>query len=106
MKITETAADVKIGFLKNFAIFTGKHLCWSLFSVRLQHRRLLVNIGKFLRTPFFTDHLWWLLLKLCSILFIFNKGPAKLKIFNLLDELIQSTPHFIQIGKQTKHILL
>ena len=53
VKITETAADVKIGFLKNFAIFIGKHLCWSLFSVRLQHRRLLVNIGKFLRTPFF-----------------------------------------------------
>ena len=22
----------KIGVLKNFAIFTGKHLCWSLFN--------------------------------------------------------------------------
>ena len=21
----------KVGFLKGFAIFTGKHLCWSLF---------------------------------------------------------------------------
>ena len=26
----------KIGVLKNFAIFTGKHLCWSLFLVKMQ----------------------------------------------------------------------
>ena len=26
----------KIGGLKNFANFTGKHLCWSLFSIQLQ----------------------------------------------------------------------
>ena len=25
---------VKIGVLKNFAIFIGKHLCWSLFLIR------------------------------------------------------------------------
>ena len=25
----------KIGVLKYFAIFTGKHLCWSLFSIML-----------------------------------------------------------------------
>ena len=24
------------GVLKNSAIFTGKHLCWSLFSIKLQ----------------------------------------------------------------------
>ena len=50
----------KIGVLKNFVIFTGKHLCWSLLlikltpktSKRLQHRCFLVNIAKFLRTPF------------------------------------------------------
>ena len=35
------------GVLKNFAIFTGKHLCW-----RLQHRSFPVNIAKFLRTAF------------------------------------------------------
>ena len=48
----------KKGVLKNFAIFTRKHLCWSLFSVfgvnfikeRLQHRYFPVNITKFLRT--------------------------------------------------------
>ena len=26
----------KIGVLKNFANFTGKHLCWSLFLIKLQ----------------------------------------------------------------------
>ena len=51
----------KIGVLKNFVIFKGKHLCWSLFlikltkktSKRLQHRGFLVNIAKFLRTVFY-----------------------------------------------------
>ena len=63
----------------NFAIFIGKHLCWSpvlikaersriatLLKKRLQHRCFLVNIAKFLRTPFFIEHLRWLLLKYIS----------------------------------------
>ena len=29
----------KIGVLRNFAIFTGKHLCWSLFLIKLQTLR-------------------------------------------------------------------
>ena len=50
--------------LKNFPIFTGKHLCRSLFSIKVaglqacsifrrgfQHRCFPVNIAKFLRTP-------------------------------------------------------
>ena len=60
--------------LKNFAIFTGKHLCCSLLSItlqafspatslkRLQHRRFPVNIAKFLGTASFMEHLWWPLL--------------------------------------------
>ena len=65
-----------LGVLKNFTIFTGKQLCWSLFLIklkasffikkRLQHRCLPVNIAKFLRTFFFPKHLWWLLLLLGS----------------------------------------
>ena len=36
--------------LKNFAIFSGKHLCWSLFLTKLQaYRCFPVNIAKFLR---------------------------------------------------------
>ena len=41
--------------LKNFAIFTGKHLCWSLFLIKL-------NIPKFLRTPILKNIREWLLL--------------------------------------------
>ena len=45
---------LKIDVLKNLASFTGKHLCWSLFLIKLQ--------AKFLRTPSFKEHLQWLLL--------------------------------------------
>ena len=63
---------VRKAVLKNFAKFTGKHLCQSLFfykvaglrnatllKKRLWHRCLTVNFAKFLRTPntFFTEHL-------------------------------------------------
>ena len=61
--------------LQNFAKFTGKHLCLSLFfnkvadlrpaillKKRLWHRCFVVNFAKFLRTPFFIEYLWWLLL--------------------------------------------
>ena len=45
----------KIAPHKNFALFTGKHKCWSLFLINLQglqHRYSLVNAAKFLRTVF------------------------------------------------------
>ena len=45
---------LKIDVLRNFASFTRKHLCWSLFLIKLQ--------AKFLRTRSFTEHLQWLLL--------------------------------------------
>ena len=67
----------KEDFLRNFVKFTGKHLCQSLFfnkvaglrpatllKKRLWHRCFPVNLTKFLRTPFFIKHLWWLLLYL------------------------------------------
>ena len=66
--------------LRNFAKFTGKRLCQSLFfkeSCRTQPATLLkkrfsnscfpVNFAKFLRTPFLTEHLLWLLLFLKSL---------------------------------------
>ena len=34
----------------------------TLFKKRLWHRCFPVNFAKFLRPPFFTEHLWWLLL--------------------------------------------
>ena len=49
------------GALKDFVIFTGKHLCWSLFLIklqackfiekRLQHWCFVLNVKKFSRTP-------------------------------------------------------
>ena len=40
---------------------------------RLWHRCLPVNFVKFLRTPFYKEHLWWLLLKLVR--------PSELRMF-------------------------
>ena len=67
----------KKGLLKNFAKFTGKHLCQSLFfnkvaglrpasllKKRLWHRCFPVNFAEFLRTAFFTEHVRWLLMDL------------------------------------------
>ena len=34
----------------------------TLLTKRLWHRRFPVNFAKFLRTPFLTEHIWWLLL--------------------------------------------
>ena len=61
--------------LRNFAKFTGKHLCQTLFFNKVPnlrtgtllkksvwHRCFPVNFAKFLRTTFFTEHLRWLFL--------------------------------------------
>ena len=61
------------GVLRNFAKFTGNHLRApaNLLKKRLWHRCLPVNFPKFLRTPFFTEHLWRLLLNVgewCELL--------------------------------------
>ena len=63
------------GVPRNFAKFTEKHLCQSLFfnkvaglrpatllKKRLWHRCFPVNFAKFLITPIFIEHLRWLLL--------------------------------------------
>ena len=66
----------KTGVLRNFAKFTGKHLCQSSFfnkvagqalKKRPWHRCFPVNFAKFLITPIFTEHLRWLLLLLDKI---------------------------------------
>ena len=70
----------KKSVLRNFAKFTGKRLCQSLFfnnvaelrpatltKKRLWNRCFPVNYAKFPRTLFFTEHLRWLLLLLDKI---------------------------------------
>ena len=43
----------KIGVLKIFAMYTGKNLCWSLFSIKFRtFTYFLVNIAKLLRAAF------------------------------------------------------
>ena len=74
----------KKSVLRNFAKFTGKHVCQSIFfnkvsglrpletillRKRLCHRCFVVNFAKFLRTPVLQKTFWWLLLFLVVILF-------------------------------------
>ena len=75
----------KMGVLKNFAIFTGKHLCWSLFLIKYPAFRATTllkggfpaNIAKFLRTTFYIESLRWLLLN------VLEKGCLLLCIHKL-----------------------
>ena len=55
----------KKSVLRDFAKFTGKHLCQSLFINNFADQVTLaqvftVNFATFWRTPFLTEHLWWL----------------------------------------------
>ena len=65
----------KKSVLRNFTKFTGKHLYQRLFFNKVAglrpanllkkshwHRCLPFNFAKFLRTPFFKEHLQWLVL--------------------------------------------
>ena len=59
--ITVKRCTVRKGVLRNFAKFTGKHLCQILFFNKvagLGTGVFLVNFGKFLRIPLFTEHLY------------------------------------------------
>ena len=44
---------IKINASKNFAIFTGKHLCWSLFLIKLQAFRPTTLLKKGSNTSVF-----------------------------------------------------
>ena len=58
----------------------------TLSKKRLWHRCFPVNFDKFLRTPFFTEHLWWLYLSAKSLIntktaAIWRCSVRKLKLF-------------------------
>ena len=79
----------KTRVLKNFAVFTGKHLCWSLFLVKSQDWRLAFCIFtptqvfsreccKIFKSSFFTEHLlrnfmWWWILNIWRLYFAIAK---------------------------------
>ena len=85
----------KKSVLKNFTKFTGKHLCQSLFFNKVAglrpetcnfiekiiwHKIFPENFAKFPRTPFLTQHLWWLLLHvLDNISFFFHNFDKQRK---------------------------
>ena len=56
----------EVGVLKNFAIFSVKHLCWSLFFSYQKETPTQVlswEYCKIFENSFFVEHLRWLLLK-------------------------------------------
>ena len=80
------------GVLKNFKIFTRKHLCLSLFLIklqvckfivkRLQHWCFPLHVKKFLRTPSLKNIREWLLLIILLIL-------SNLFVFGCLSTMIK-----------------
>ena len=109
----------KIGSLKNFAIFKGKHLCWGIFLRRLQafrpatffrkrfqHRWFLWILRNFVRTAFFIEHLRWLLL---TVLQQYSKVSwgfcysliSRLHVFSILIRNLHKTFHkYYHVAKQ------
>ena len=80
-RTSHTQMSLKTGVSRNFAIFTGKHLCWILFLINLLVLRpatlfqprpktcvevsqvvLVKNAKIFTNSIFFMEHLGWLLL--------------------------------------------
>ena len=87
---------IKEGVLKNFAKFTGKHLCQVSFFNRLWHRCFLVNFAKFLRRPFYKiplvadsimDDIVWIFQILRTLILW---GPSKSILVNLPISLLSS----------------
>ena len=78
----------KKGVPRNFTKFTGTHLCHSLFFNKVPVLRpaslLKKNFAKFLRTTFYIEHVWWLLL--CY--WMFNTEVAISEFFEKLCYLI------------------
>ena len=96
----------EISSLKNFAIFTGIHLCWGLFLIKLQAFRpstflkrnsntvFPVDIAKFLRTAFFIEHLRRLLLAIlpqyyCTIIYLWGACSLIFRL-HMLSNLIKN----------------
>ena len=68
---------VRKGVLRNFAKFTGKHLCQSLFFKKETLAQVLsCEFCEIFKSTFFTEHLWWLLLENLS-----NKCHGHLNFF-------------------------
>ena len=78
-RISRRRWSSKRSFLKNFVIFTGKHLCRSLFfKKRLQRRCFPENFSRF-KSTFFIEHPWLLLF---LTIFVEKIGEKEYFIYN------------------------
>ena len=88
----------KKGVLRNFAKFTGKHLCYCLFfksfstllKKSLWHKCFLVNFEKFVRKTFLSEHLW-ANASSYSIIVYMTSWPFTEILFSLLHSQFPST---------------
>ena len=82
LKSSHSQMFFKMGILKNFAIFTGRHLCWRLFLTKLQAWRpetlsesdsttaiFMWIFAKFLRTAFLVLLNIWMVLNIWNYRF-------------------------------------
>ena len=106
--------------LRNLAKFTGKHLCQSLFfnkvaglrpatllKKRLWHRCFPVNFTKFLRTTFFIEHVWWLLLYISvNDMYIVHQLTSLALATKLFDFVSMLQIYVINFGNKVKCVFL
>ena len=94
------SCSVKVGVLKYFANFTGKHLCWSLFLTEPSGLKLfkkvspdrcfLLGFAKILRTPILKkicEHCFWNLFRFhqgCPFLVTYTSGSNWYICFNFV----------------------
>ena len=57
-KSSDRSCSIKKTVLKGFGILTGKHPCWSLFSIKLQAFRTVARLIFYMRSQDFVSH--WL----------------------------------------------
>ena len=95
--------SIKKAVLKNFTIFAGKHLRWSVFLTMLQawrHSCFPVKLTKYWRTTILKKHLW----SAASVTFsyanfcFFEKNPLIRRIKESLITRLLETHYFIQFG--------
>ena len=109
---SQRRCSVRKGVLRNFAKFTGEHMCQALFfnkvaglrfatllNKRLWHRRFTVNFAIFLRTPFLPEHLRWLVLCFVRKLLVYHLLiiPWRIIHYRYIDHIIQMiiVQHFL-----------
>ena len=107
LNCTETVSrrfSVEKVFLKSSPNSQENTCARASFLIKLEHRCFPDNFAKFLRTPLFIEHLWWLLLtapRLPIFSSAFSFSLTKLQNYRLFESLIKS----FEAPKRRKTIL-